>query len=98
MKSGTYLFKDKDPIIDKLRTAIEDEDMTYSEVAETAGISVQTIYNWFRGPTRRPQYATIVAVWRALGYRETFIKGAKHVVVHANRRRGIQTKEIARSA
>lgn len=64
----SYLFKDKDPIIDQLRTLVQDEGLTYSEVAEAAGITVQTLYNWFTGPTKRPQYATVMCVVRGMGY------------------------------
>lgn len=66
----TYRFTDKDPIIDVLRTAIQDyaaiENIKFStalsQVAEGTGISLGTLYNWFSGPTRYPQYRSIAAV------------------------------------
>ena len=69
-----YNFIDKDPIIDKLRTLIARSGMTYAQVAEVSGVTVQTLYNWFRGPTRKPQYATIMAVVLALGYTMAIVK------------------------
>jgi transcriptional regulator with XRE-family HTH domain len=71
----TYSFKDKDPVIDRLRTMIQKEGLTYSEIAELSGVSVQTMYNWFDGAVRKPQYATVCAVAGALGYKQVFRKG-----------------------
>lgn len=73
-KYPSYNFVDKDPIIDRLRTIIQREGMSYPEIAERSGVTVQTMYNWFSGPTRRPQYATVIAVAHALGYRQSFTK------------------------
>jgi transcriptional regulator with XRE-family HTH domain len=64
----SYMFKDKDPVIDQLRTAIGDSGMDYPEVAERSDVSVSTLYNWFYGMTKRPQHATVMAVTRAIGY------------------------------
>ena len=64
----SYSFKDKDPIIDKLRTVIQDESASYKEITEASGVSGTTLYNWFSGTTLRPQFASIMAVTRALGY------------------------------
>lgn len=63
----TYRFKDKDPVIDQLRTALKDSGMSYRELADGSGVTVQTLYNWFDGSTKRPQFATAMAVARALG-------------------------------
>lgn len=65
---ATYRFKDKDPIIDKLRTIFADSGESYASVALTAGCSESTIRNWFEGETRRPQHASIMAVARAMGW------------------------------
>jgi DNA-binding phage protein len=70
----TYNFVDKDPIIDKMRGFIKKEELTYSEIESKSGVSSTTLYNWFDGKTRRPQYATVMAVIGALGYKHTFIK------------------------
>lgn len=65
----TYAFKPtaKDPIIDKLRTLIEDKGASYAHIHENSGVSTSTLYNWFNGKTRRPQFSTIAAVAGALG-------------------------------
>ena len=71
----SYNFIDKDPVIDKLRTLIQRDGWTYQQIHEKSGVTVQTMYNWFSGPTKRPQYATVMAVVRALGYRLVITKG-----------------------
>jgi DNA-binding phage protein len=71
----SYNFVDKDPVIDRMRTILKKEGQSYKEIHENSGVSVTTMYNWFDGKTRRPQYATVMAVVRALGYRQNFVKG-----------------------
>jgi hypothetical protein len=70
----SYSFKDKDPVIDELRTIIASEGVSYRKVHELSDVSEQTLYNWFSGPVRRPQYATVMAVVRSLGYEQRFVK------------------------
>jgi transcriptional regulator with XRE-family HTH domain len=76
----TYMFKDKDPVIDRLRTMVADDGSKYSEISNASGVSYSTLHNWFDGATRRPQYATIAAVAGALGYEMTFKKRHGNVV------------------
>jgi len=64
---NTYAFKDKDPVIDELRTLVQDSNKSYSEIAHDAGMSQSTLHNWFHGKTRRPQSASIEAAGRAIG-------------------------------
>lgn len=64
----TYAFKDKDPIIDALRTAIADSGVSYEEIHERSGVAETTLFAWFYGLTRRPRYATVAAVAGAIGY------------------------------
>jgi DNA-binding phage protein len=68
----SYNFVDKDPVIDKMRGVVK--DLSYGEISEKSGVSASTLYNWFEGNTKRPQYATVIAVMRSLGYKEQFIK------------------------
>lgn len=71
----TYNFKDKDPVIDILRRLVELDAAAASlsfgkmleRVEQRSGVSSSTLYNWFNGPTCRPQFATVQAVARALG-------------------------------
>lgn len=71
-----YNFMDKDPIIDRMRRMIEKEGLTLQEVSIASGVTIQTLYNWFRGETRKPQFATAMAVIRGLGYNIRFMKGS----------------------
>lgn len=64
----SYSFVDKDPIIDSMRTILDAENATYAAVHEKSGVSTNTLYQWFDGKTKRPQYATVMAVARSLGY------------------------------
>lgn len=66
----TYLFTDKDPIIDLARTAVKDSDKSYTEIHADTGVSTTTLYNWFGGKTRRPQFCTVAAVLLAVGKRD----------------------------
>lgn len=63
----TYNFRDKDPIIDRVRTAVQDSKKSYSDLRDDCGISTSTLSNWFGGKTRRPQFCTVMAVLRACG-------------------------------
>lgn len=67
---NTYRFRatEKDPIIDAVHTIFNDAGVSITKLHERAGVATTTLYNWFDGPTRRPQYATICACLRALGY------------------------------
>lgn len=80
----SYNFVDKDPIIDKMRSAVNGHK--YSEISDKSGVSVTTLHNWFKGNTRRPQYATVVAVMRSLGFKEQFVR--KNARVSQTRRKG----------
>lgn len=73
----SYMFKDKDPVIDVTHTIVQDSGKSYAEISEDSGVAVSTMGNWFTGPTRRPQFATVQAVVRALGYNFTPVKNGK---------------------
>ena len=70
----TYLFKDKDPAIDKIRTILEDSGESYRDIQVASGVSTTTLTNWFHGKTRRPQFATLNAVARALKHEWKLVK------------------------
>ena len=70
----SYSFRDKDPVIDEVRTLIQAEEFSYKDIHEASGVSVSTLYNWFEGTTKKPQYATVMAVVYALGYKSKFIR------------------------
>lgn len=73
----SYVFKDKDPVIDKVRTRVQDEGIEYNQLAIISGVSRTTLDNWFEGETKKPQYATIAAVMASMGYVTDFVKEKK---------------------
>src|SRR5262245_11444314 len=64
----SYSFRDKDPIIDQVRTVVQDSGAKFSTIEADSGVSVSTLHGWFSGPVKRPQFATVMAVVRSLGY------------------------------
>lgn len=70
----SYNFVDKDPVIDKIRTLCQREHVDNKDVSKISGVSVSTLFNWFEGKTKRPQFATIAAVTSSLGYTAKFVK------------------------
>lgn len=70
----TYRFQGKDPIIYKIRNVVEGSGDTFTSIAESSGVSANTLYNWFSGGTRRPQFASLNAVARACGHELSLTK------------------------
>lgn len=81
----SYSFKDKDPIIDKLRTIVQDSGESYQDIHEASDVAVSTLYGWFDGATRRPTHATVAAVAGALGYEMQFVKRSGAKVIRLRR-------------
>ena len=79
-----YLFKLKDPVIDEMRTIIQQEHHKgngrldaalkkgMKEISENGGPTYTAMRSWFFGKTQRPQSATIEAAGRALGYKRVW--------------------------
>lgn len=63
----TYRFTDYDPVIAVLRHSKDEAKVKNSVIRKDSGVSSSTLYNWDRGKTRKPQFATVVAVARAIG-------------------------------
>lgn len=63
----SYMFRDRDPIIDALRTAWADSGDSYAKVSERSSVTAGTMRNWFKGTTKRPQFATVAAFAIACG-------------------------------
>jgi transcriptional regulator with XRE-family HTH domain len=86
----SYSFKDKDPVIDRLRTIIQDESVSYAEIHAMSGVTQTTLWNWFSGSTKRPQFATVMAVARSLGYDMQIVKadttGRSRVIIREFKR------------
>lgn len=62
----TYLWRDKDPIIDVIRTARSDCRMSYREISDETGVAASTVYGWENGIVRRPMHSTVMAVVNCL--------------------------------
>jgi hypothetical protein len=75
----SYNFVDKDPMIDEIRTIVEQSGASYKWINAESSVSTQTIAKWFDGSTRRPQAATMNAVLRALGKKLGIVDD--HVVI-----------------
>jgi hypothetical protein len=64
----SYNFIDKDPVIDTLRNMIDGSKKSYGKIHAESDVSITTLRGWFHGKTKRPQFATVAAVVRSLGY------------------------------
>lgn len=74
----TYNYITKNPVVDKVRTILQDEGM-YSKkqrkiLHEISGVAVKTFDGWFEGDVRDPRHQTIMATLTSLGYEEQFVK------------------------
>ena len=63
----SYNFVDKDPAIDVVRTMAQASKKSYRQIYEAGGPTPSTLYNWFDGKTRRPQFCTLIAAARSTG-------------------------------
>lgn len=76
----SYVFKDKEPVIDMTRTLLEDvygeriNNKMLAEVSKNGGPTVSCMRAWFFGDTKRPSNVTIEAAGRALGYERIWRK------------------------
>lgn len=64
----SYSFKDKDPIVDRIRTIRDGLGWNNTRLAEESGVSLGCIWRQLDGPTKRPQHATVAAQLGAMGY------------------------------
>jgi hypothetical protein len=75
----SYMFRSKDPVIDQLRTALQDKlgrQFSYADlkqIEDDGGPTATCMASWFTGPTKRPQNATIEAAGRALGLMRVWV-------------------------
>lgn len=76
----SYVFKDKDPVIDELRTIVQKEFKgklnykTLRQIEERGGPTASCMASWFFGQTKRPQNPTVEAAGRAMGYKRTWTR------------------------
>lgn len=75
-----YLFRNKDPVIDELRTLVEDhfgERVANHHLAHMeagGGPSTACMRGWFFGKTQRPHSPTVEAAGRSIGFRRKWVK------------------------
>ena len=77
----SYLFKDKDPAIDELRTEVQKANGGSNRIAhkhlveieKEGGPAASTMRAWFFGVTKRPNNATLEAAGRALGKKRVWV-------------------------
>jgi hypothetical protein len=78
MSYRTYNWKTKNPVIDKVRTILQDEDFYTKNkrnmLHQLTGVAVSTYDGWFEGDTKDPKHTTVMATLSALGYEERFVK------------------------
>jgi hypothetical protein len=70
----SYNFRDKDPMIDKVRTVVQDSELSYAKISDKSSVSTGTLYNWFSGTTRRPQFCSMNAVLRCIGHEFVIVR------------------------
>lgn len=84
----SYVFTDKDPAIDELRTLVERHyghrvtGADLSDIRDEGGPHQSTMRSWFFGKTKRPTNPTLEAAGRAMGYRRKWVR------MRANEREG----------
>ena len=76
----SYMFRTKDPVIDELRTIIEDangvrvQHKHLARIEDDGGPTASAMRGWFFGKTRRPQSPAVEAAGRAMGYKRIWTK------------------------
>jgi len=83
----SYSFRDKDPILGATSQAIKESGLSYADIEAASGVSRTTLWNWEYGTTLRPQFCTVVAVHRALGFDLRWVRSAKIVSMEKHRKR-----------
>jgi protein tyrosine phosphatase (PTP) superfamily phosphohydrolase (DUF442 family) len=75
----TYMFRSKDPVIDQLRTALQDKvggQFDYGDlkqIEDDGGPTVGCMASWFFGKTKRPQNSSIEAAGRSIGLMRVWV-------------------------
>jgi hypothetical protein len=77
----SYNFIDKDPIIEEVRAVYQNSGANLKWIEANSGVTVNTIYGWFYGKTKKPQAATINAVLRSMGYKIGIVEFGKPVQI-----------------
>jgi hypothetical protein len=72
----TYRFTDKDPVVDELRTLVNDVGLSrkLTIVATLANLHPSTVRNLFHGDTKKPQNATVMGIATCTGHVRKWVK------------------------
>lgn len=70
---------EQDPIVHEIRALINAQGLKIKDIAYASGVGANTISKWIYGDTRRPQFASLCAVVRAMGY-DLGVIGADKVI------------------
>ncbi len=65
----SYMFRDKDPIIDAIRTCRQGRALSYKDIEDKGGATASTVRSWEQGKVKRPQFATVWSSIKAMGKR-----------------------------
>src|SRR5215467_5506352 len=80
-----YNFVDKDPVVDYTRTRVYANGGP-NKIAKKSGVAPTTLYGWYRGRTRHPQFATVARVLLSCGESTIDLRA----VMRAPRRASVQ--------
>lgn len=84
----SYHFLDHDPIMDAVDTLVVSSRHTFDWIADKSGVTTQTMRNWRKRKVKRPQFASIRAVVRALDAELVIRTGeGKYMDIRYNQRR-----------
>lgn len=78
--NAAYMFRTKDPIIDELRTMIQDQyggklnRKVLKDIEANGGAKANTTAGWFFKAVRKPQNPGVEATGRAIGYHRPWVK------------------------
>lgn len=72
--ANLYRFKDADPALEQVRSVIRESGETANRVAKAASVATTTVINILNKKTKRPQNATVEAIFRSLGYRRELVR------------------------
>ena len=91
-----YNWKDQHPIVDTIRTVMQDDPRTYAKLAQDAGISPTTLRNWENGDVMRPTWPAIHAVLEACGYQIRALRNDRYIVINHQKVRGTASFRVVR--
>ncbi len=101
----TYPFRasEQDPIVEEVEKALAKENLAKKPgiVKELSGLSASTLYNLFvKRKTRCPRFATVAAIYGAIGYHLSFDRTGKFdlAVERSDAKRWNLRKEAAKLA